>query len=529
MTRLIQQRFSSVAAAHAAALMVVDRERSITYGEAESASNRLARRLVGLGAKPGERMALCLPKSVESFLGLLGVLKADGLYVPIDPTIPASRMADILDQCGCRFFLTSSATAAALAPQLAAQGLKLEMMLLDNAPGPDTPPEGMVLHRAHETPKYSDTPRAYDRLSEDPAYIVFTSGSTGRPKGVVIPHRAVLDYANWTIDFFEITPDDRLSSHADLHFDLSVFDVYTALLSGASLHPVPREVSLFPAKFAAFVHERAITVWCSVPSFLTYQAKSGILEKGALSSLRHVTCCGEPLPAATMIEWMTRQPHVTYVNQYGPSETTCASMFHRLECVPEAPHACVPIGRAIPNTEVFHVNEHGAVPAAGELGELYIRGQGNGLGYWRNPEKTSAAFIQNPLHCDFPDVVYATGDLVQRREDGTYLFIERKDYQIKYMGYRVELGEIEHVLTAQPSVRQAAVVAPRQENGATVVIAAFVSLRFQATIAELRQAVAEALPAYMIPKRFVLLEEIPLNANGKVDRLALQKLALEGA
>ena len=529
MNRLIQQRFTDVAEANGHSLMVLDGDRSVTYGEAEIRSNRLARRLVALGCSPGDRIALCLPKCLETFTGLLAILKADAIYVPIDPTIPATRIADILDQCGCNLVCTNRDAAGKLGPALAEAGAGCTLVLLDEEHAPDNAQEstGLPVHATGLLADLPAGPREYDRISDDPAYIVFTSGSTGRPKGVTIPHRAVLDYADWTIQYFHVTTGDRLSSHAGLHFDLSVFDVYTALLSGASLHPVPREASLFPAKFAEFAAERAITIWCSVPSYLTYQAKSGILAKTKLPALRAVTFCGEVMPTATMIEWMTHQPQTRYVNQYGPSETCCASMFYPIDEIPSDPCAAVAIGKAIPNTEVFHVTEDGHRAGPGQRGELCIRGEGNGLGYWADPEKTAAAFIQNPLHDDYPDTVYATGDIVVLREDGVYEFVERKDHQIKYMGYRVELGEIETVLTGLDAVRQAAVVAVSSDTAQTSMIQAFVSLRAEATEESLKQAVADRLPAYMVPKRLEILKELPLNASGKIDRLALKDLAKE--
>jgi amino acid adenylation domain-containing protein len=515
---LIQQAFSAAAATHPQALLAQDHATSVTYAEAEAQTNQLARLLRSLGVRKADRVAFCMPKRCESYLSLLAILKADATYVPLDAEAPVERILSILKDAGCSALVTDAATLSRLPALGTAPGL-LAVVCFDT----DQSAEGVTA--ASECTAMSTEPRDYESISEDLAYIVFTSGSTGRPKGVMIPHRAVLDYARWTIGFFNITSEDRLTSHAGLHFDLSVFDLFTALLSGASLHPVPSMASMFPAKFLDFLKEREITVWCSVPSFLTYQAKSGLLERAELPSLRAVTCCGEALPGATAACFLNQLPQARLVNQYGPSETTCASMFHPVLEQPEDPCATVPIGRAIPNTEVFALNESGAPISPGEQGELFIRGAGNAPGYWNDKERTASAFIQNPQHDDYPDVVYATGDLVTVREDGCYEFQGRRDHQIKYMGYRIELGEIESALHGLDCVREACVLALDDTASGSVCLTAFLSMTSPCTPAELRPLLGAKLPAYMIPKRFEFLDDLPHNRNGKIDRKTLEQLA----
>ncbi|MDY7000572.1 MAG: amino acid adenylation domain-containing protein [Thermodesulfobacteriota bacterium] len=519
------------------ALMVCDANQSITYGEMDAYTNRLARFLADIGVRRGDKAAFYMAKSVESFRALFGILKADGVYVPLDFNSPPDRVRFILGDCGCEYILCDAGGLLKTLDLL--QGYGKDVTVVALAPDADTEALSRIREEAAKAPKHvavrvADGLERFEALSPacsnidtDLAYIIYTSGSTGRPKGVMIAHKSIVDYAAWTVDFFQVTPEDRLSSHAELHFDLSVFDVYTAFRAGASLHPVPRTASMFPVKFLEFVEERALTLWCSVPSFLTYVGKSGVLKQGRIPSLRTVTFCGEVMPASTIIDWMGAYPHIRYVNQYGPTETTCASTYYEITKLPDNPAAPIPIGGPIPNTEVFAVREDGRRVRPGEAGELFIRGTGNSLGYWNNEERTKRAFVQHPLIADYPDIVYATGDQARLREDGLYDFVGRKDNQIKYMGYRIELGEIESVLASFSYVESAAVVGfDVGEIGGTV-IAAFVCLKEDIAVARIRDDLSRKLSAHMVPKKIAVIEKMPFNANGKIDRLRLKEMCLD--
>lgn len=529
---LIQDVIGAIAERHPEALMVQDDVASVSYGEAERDTNRLARFLYEVGVRRGDRVAFFMEKGVGAFTALIAILKADGVYVPLDYHSPLERVRFVVEDCGCRHILCDSKSLSKTLDLL--EGCTREMKVVvwtggrpkernDRADEREASLAGKVSVVWPGSLEGLDSGRRECcNIDDDLAYIIYTSGSTGVPKGVMISHRNVVDYARWTVKYFGITPEDRLSSHAMLHFDLSVFDVYTAFAGGASLHPVPRMYSMFPLKVMEFVEERRLTVWCSVPSFLSYMARSGVLKEGRMSSLRAITFCGEVMPTKTIIQWMKVYPRIRYVNQYGPTETTCASMYYEIEDLPEDPGIPIPIGRAIPNTEVFAVGESGKSLKAGEAGELCIRGAGNGLGYWNNPARTSSAFVQNPLHGAYRDIVYATGDLVRLRRDGLYGFLGRKDSQIKYMGHRIELGEIESLLNSLPYVSTSAVVGVEAEDMGGTIIAAFVRAEHGTKVETLRDDLGKKLPHYMIPKKFVFVEKMPLNANGKIDRLELK-------
>jgi acyl-coenzyme A synthetase/AMP-(fatty) acid ligase len=260
-----------------------------------------------------------------------------------------------------------------------------------------------------------------------------------------------------------------------------------------------------------------------VPSFLTYVAKSGVLKKNRIPTLRAITFCGEVMPTKTIIEWMKVCPDIRYVNQYGPTETTCASMYYEIDKLPEDHSIPIPIGKAIPNTEPFAVNESGELLRPGEIGELLIRGVGNSLGYWNNEEKTKRAFIQNPVINNYNEIVYATGDMVRSREDGLFDFVGRKDSQIKYMGYRIEPGDIENALDSIGSIASSAVLGIENDDLGGMLIVAFICLCDKVSLDLIKQELEKKLPSYMIPKKFYILDKMPLNPNGKVDRLVLKQ------
>ncbi len=522
--KLIQEMVSFHATRNPAAVLIHDNEGTLSYGEADSYTNRLARFLKEQGLVRGDRVAFLMEKSRRSIHALIGILKADAIYVPLDIQAPAERLRAILSDCDCRLLITDGAglNKAFASTEKMTPPPKIVVLCVESIPSELPRLPSVVV--ADSLTEFDPSAIAYKNLDIDLAYIIYTSGSTGSPKGVMIRHGSVLDYVRWTVSHFAVTPTDRLSSHAGFHFDLSVFDLFTAMMAGASLHPVPRPAGLFPLKFLEFVEDRGITIWCSVPTFLSHVSKSGVIAPNRMPTLRAVTFCGEVMPTPTIISWMTAYPHIKYVNQYGPTETTCASMYYDIQDLPSDPKVPLPIGKSIPNSEVFALTEDNRLAAKGEVGELYIRGAGNSLGYWNNPQKTVSAFVQNPLAKGYTDIVYATGDLVRLRTDGTYDFVGRKDTQIKLMGYRIEPGEVELALVSLPGVASAAVVkATEKSSGEQLLIAFVVSkvLNIESILSELRKT----LPQYMVPKKISILERLPENQNGKVDRLKLMNMA----
>src|SRR5262249_27905434 len=347
MIRLLQQLVSEQAEHRGQAVAVMMNQEQLTYGELEHASTRLARLLRDAGCKKGGRVCFLLPKSPAAVVTILGILKADCVYVPLDPSSPASRLAKMIASCEPACLLATGSSAPLL---------EEVCRILDHATGwvPSigwmdstdrrTGAAGRALFSAFDLVGYATDPLHYQNAEDEPAYILFTSGSTGTPKGVVITHSNVLHFVRWAIKYFGIGPSDRLSGHSPLHFDLSVFDLFGAFASGAQLHLVPPELNLLPNRLVDFIRRAELTQWFSVPSLLAYVAKLDVLAFNDLPALKRLLWCGEVFPTPALIYWMQRLPHVTFTNLYGPTEATIASSYYTVPVCPRELTAEIPIG-----------------------------------------------------------------------------------------------------------------------------------------------------------------------------------------
>jgi amino acid adenylation domain-containing protein len=491
-------------------LMIQDGDVTISYIQMDSCTNKLARYLVRSGATRGDGIGLFLPKSINLFKGLISALKTDSFYIPLNIQAPLERNRLILEQSKCRILCCDEST------ELEAQELirPFEHILL-------------VVIREELFKGESDASLLCKNTPEDLAYVLYTSGSTGRPKGVMVSHGSVCNYVEWTVDYFNIGIHDRLSSHPGLYFDLSVFDIYSAFKSGASLHLVPNSFSMFPVKIIDFIESNKITIWNSVPSLYTFAVRAKVLKPERLECLRILTFNGEVMPAKSLMEWMKACPNARFINQYGPTETTCASLYYEIPFAPEDTSLPIPIGRPIANTEVFALHEDGHESKMGEVGELHIAGSGLGKGYLGDLEKTKKAFIRDPLHKNTERLVYVTGDLVRLRNDGNYDYIGRKDHQIKVMGYRVELGEIETCLNGFDYIHAAAVLGLAHPHAGDTMIVAFIVTKHaceEIDDAQVKKDIQKVLPNYMLPRVILRLAEMPLSSNGKIDRHKLKNI-----
>ncbi|HEX9397071.1 MAG TPA: amino acid adenylation domain-containing protein [Burkholderiales bacterium] len=524
MSRLLQERFHVRAQARPEALAVSGAQVRLSYGALEAAANRLARLLLHLGCRRGDRIALLAPKSPATIVGLLATLKAGAAYVPLDPAGPAERLARMLEAAECSFILAGGAATAMLRDTLActAPARRPQIGWLDSgdlsAPG-EPAAFGVRDIAAFEAslPPAAGTP-------DDLAHLLFTSGSTGQPKGVMIAQRSVLAFLDWACAHFGIAPTDRLSQHAPLHFDLSTFDIFGALTSGAELHLVPSSLGLLPHKLAQFIREARLTQWFSVPAALTQMAQLGVLRDGDFPDLRRVLWCGEAMPTPTLVHWMRRVPHARYTNLYGPTEATIASSHYTVPRCPRDEREPIPIGSACDGEELMILDEalHSLRP--GVTGELYIRGVGLSPGYWRDAEKTRAAFLPFPGGAGPQDRVYRTGDLAWRDAAGCFHFVGRADTQIKSRGYRIELGEIEAALHTLPDLAESAVVAiPSEGFEGWLICCAFVPAPpGEPAPGRVREGLSKLLPGYMLPARWMRCDALPRNGNGKVDRPRLR-------
>ena len=478
--------------------IVMDAER-LSYEEVERASNGLARLLREKGVRRGERVCLLAPKSPAAVVSMLATLKAGGVYVPVDVASPAARVRRILDVAEPKVVLAAQA-AEWLVGDLRCATLTFEL-------------DDVIQH--------DESAPAAETGPEDAAHILFTSGSTGVPKGVVITHAMVSAFLDWALPYFGHRPGDRISGHPPLHFDLSTFDVYGTLSSGGELHLVGPKV-LLPAQLAKFIREARLTQWFSVPSTFAYMVKGNAIEENDFPSLERVVWCGEVLAPAVLAHWMKRVKGPSYTNLYGPTEATIASSYFTVKEPPRDTSAPIPIGEPCGGEEIVVLNEHLQALPAGATGELCIAGAGLSPGYWRDEEKTAAAFLTQP---QTGRRVYRTGDLGRQDETGTLHYAGRADSQIKSRGYRIELGEIETALSAIEGVGECAVVAVPSTGfeGTAICCAWSAKPGAQLDPPKLRKALGEALPSYMLPAKWLALPELPRNVSGKIDRRGLKE------
>jgi amino acid adenylation domain-containing protein len=500
-------------------------DRALTYGQLDELSDRLAGLLVTAGCRPGDRIAMAVPKSPEAVVAMLASSKARCVYVPIDTASPAARVAKIIRACEPRALLVAEATLE-LAGELVREGATPAGMLtgcLDAAEAVSSPLAlsfGRCDWEAHDP-----GPLPTGASSTDPVHILFTSGSTGTPKGVVITHANVSTFIEWAVPYFGTGPSDRISGHPPLHFDLSTFDVYGTFVAGAELHLVPPGMNVSAHELADFIRRSELTQWFSVPSAMSYLARFDAIAHGDFPSLRRVLWCGEVLPTAVLIHWMHRIPHARFTNLYGPTEATIASSYHTVTHCPASPADSIPIGTACPGEEVLVLDADLRPVPPGSIGDLYIAGLGLSPGYWQDEAKTRDAFISDPRHPGSGRRIYRTGDLARMDEGGLVWFVGRRDTQIKSRGYRIELGEIENALNAVPGLKECAVVGVETGGFEGIAICcAYATGKEVVRPATVRKHLATLVPQYMIPSHWLALEVLPKNVNGKIDRRSLKEL-----
>ncbi|MBE0575208.1 MAG: amino acid adenylation domain-containing protein [Desulfuromonadales bacterium] len=505
-------------------ISVTDAQDCLTYGELDELSNRLAHCLKAAGVTRQDCVAFCMQRSVHCLTAILGILKADAIYVPLDPRTPESRRMSILADCQPRAFICDKSTIKQIKlEELTMSGIQV-VVLDPRQQSTGTDASGIVGWQ--QILACSQKPPEADNSADDLAYIMYTSGSTGHPKGVMISHQNIRSYVDWAVACFGLNPADRILCTAPFHFDMSTFDVHAALRSGGTLCIASDMMMLFPENLVRFMEEQKVTVWKGVSSLLMYLARAGVLKSGRMPNLKTVLFAGEPLPTRYLMQWMNTYPEKRFINAYGPTEATGVSLYYELAKVPASTLERVPIGRPCTDTEVFLLKEDMSVGGEGEIGELCIAGAGLAKGYFNDPVKTNQVFIEPKPGTGRGQRYYRTGDLVKMRHDGNYEYVSRLDNQVKIMGYRIELGEIEHAMLSIDGVDDAVVIVEEDlQSGLNELVACYESLsdlRPDTVMAELKMRI----PGYMMPKKMHKVISIPRNERGKVDRKSLGDAAL---
>jgi amino acid adenylation domain-containing protein len=490
---------------------------AITYHELNQLSDRLRDSLTNLGVRPGDRVGIYMRKSIDALASIFGILKAGAAYVPVDPGAPPARNAYILSDCTVKAVLIENQFVERLSVEFAGQSELPTLFVLNGTGG------GNYLKSALEQATTEDPtpPVPFEPSSDSLAYILYTSGSTGKPKGVMLSHQNALSFIDWCSEVFEPGENDRFSSHAPFHFDLSILDIYVSIKHGSTLVLVGEEIGKDPIRLASLISEKRISIWYSTPSILSFLAQYGRLDRYEFPSLRMVLFAGEVFPVKHLRTLKGLLPTPRYFNLYGPTETNVCTYFEIPATISEDNTKPFPIGKACSHYRIRVVDEQGEDVGIGELGELIAAGPGVMQGYWNLPEKSANAFLVDSTGQRW----YKTGDIVGQDEDGNYLYVSRRDRMVKKRGYRVELGEIEAGLYSHPDVKEAAVIAiSSEENG--VQIKAFLSFQDGQTPTriDLKRFCAETIPTYMIPDFFSFLDSLPKTSTNKIDYQKLKTI-----
>ena len=396
MAYLLQHLLTESAAKYPGREALVFKTNAMTYASLDQESNRLAHGLASIGVVSGDRVGIYLERGIDSIAGLFGVVKAGASYVPIDPFCPPARLSYILNKCKIRYLLTSKEKLAVLEPLLPSLP-SVERVMVMNGPGTGPAYPGKVVDWKKIRETMSDSLPEATTIETDIAYILFTSGSTGNPKGVMLTHRNSLTFVNSAHDFFGISRYDRFSNICPLHFDMSVFDLFVAFKAGAAVVIIPETITTFPVKMAEAIELNKITVWNSVPSALSLLAAYKDLDRHDLSSLRLIAFAGEQFPLKYLRRLQEAVPGARFCNMYGQTEANSSTYYWVAPLAPDA-NGPLPIGRALPNFEVFALDENGnLVTGPGQEGELYVRASTVALGYWDEAEKTEKSFVKDPL------------------------------------------------------------------------------------------------------------------------------------
>jgi aspartate racemase len=495
----VHQIFEQQAGRYPDSIALKFRDQHMTYRELNEKANQVAHRLRELGVGPEVMVGTLLERSLGMVVGLLGILKAGGAFVPLDANYPTERLAYMAADTAAPVILVQDSVMRRMVDQNWSQA---KMVPLDGDPAE-------INRQSTDNPVHLTT-------SENLAYVMYTSGSTGRPKGVMVNHRAVARLVKNT-NYIDLSEREVFLQFSPISFDASTLEIWGPLLNGGCLAIMPPEAQALDEIGAAIRKYGVTSVWLTAGLFNVMVEQR--LED--LRPLRQLLVGGDALSSAHVRKALDGLPGCRLINGYGPTENTTFTCCHTVSWE-DAQGASIPIGRPIANTQVYLLGSENEPVQVGEAGELCIAGDGLARGYLNQPELTAAKFVRHPFSDDAEARIYRSGDMARYRADGIIEFLGRVDNQVKISGYRIELGEIEAVLMRYPDVQSAVVLARQDAPGEKKLVAYIVPQRHGCPTTELRAFLQQAMPSYMIPSAFVLLDALPLSPNGKVDRAALR-------
>lgn len=476
---------------------VIDERKQYTYEELECLSQKIGS-AIAKRTSMRQPIAVLLEKGADALCTFMGIAQAGCFYVLLNPDLPKHRLQTIVSILQPRYIITDDLHRLQAEELISLEGVWVVEQLLNETIDSDKLKEVRS--------KVIDT---------DPLYAHFTSGSTGTPKGVVVSQRSVIDFIDVFAPMFSIEERDVIGNQAPFDFDVSVKDMYTALKVGATLVVIPKALFSQPAKLLDFICDHEVTTMIWAVSAICLISSFHGLEYRVPSSVRRILFSGEVMPYNHLKSWMSHLPHAEFINLYGPTEITCNCTYHRIDPNRDYSNG-IPIGTAFPNEHVFLLNEdQQEIHAPEEIGEICVRGTALALGYFGDPVQTQQAFVDNPLNPFYAERIYRTGDLGKYNEFGELVFCGRKDFQIKYMGHRIEIEEIERTIASISGVERCCVLFRKEKQR----LDGF----YTGTIdrSELYETLRKQLPIYMIPRTLKKIEQFSLTKNGKIDRSQL--------
>lgn len=480
-------------------LALSDSKNQISYNELNNLSDAIGSAIIKKCNSKNAPVVVFIDRNIESVISFMGIAKSGNFYVPVDRQLPVKRVELIVNT-----LQPVAAIAWARDNKILDEiNFSGERIAYDEAIEHDVDAQALSLVRS----------RAIDT---DPLYGIFTSGSTGVPKGVLVCHRSVIDLIENFTETFDFDETRIFGNQAPFDFDVSVKDIYSCIRNGASMHVIPKLFFSFPAKLIACINERKINTIIWATSALRIIENLNAFEKTLPDCLRTVMFSGEVMPNKVLNYWRNKLPHVNYVNLYGPTEITCNCLYYKVD-KPFKDEDVLPIGIPFKNTDILLLDGDKLITEPGVKGEICVRGTSLAHGYYNNPEKTAESFCQNPLNKAYPELIYRTGDLGRYGDDGQIYFVSRKDYQIKHMGHRIELSEVEIAINSLPYIDAGCCIYDKPNEQ--------IVLFYQSAEECEREILLDGtklLPKYMMPNRFIHFTELPMTKNAKIDRVRLK-------